>query len=66
MDSLKVMKEGNWSIERYVVNGVERKNVFPYELSDAVLDEKVREEKRRERVEVEARVDRSTYIPPPL
>ena len=46
--------------------GVERKNVFPYELSDGVLDEKVMEEKERVRVEVVVREERSRYIPPPL
>ena len=45
---------------------MERKNVLPYELSDAVLDEKVREEKESVMVEVEVRVERSRYSPPPL
>ena len=46
--------------------GVLRKNVGPYEVYDAVLDENVMEEKERERVEVEVREERSRYIPPPL
>ena len=46
--------------------GVLRKNVGPYELSDAVLEEKVMDEKERSTVDVEVRVDRSRYIPPPL
>ena len=47
IESLKVTNEGNWSSEREVVDGVVRKNVFPYELSDAVLEEKDMEEKER-------------------
>ena len=62
----KVTNEGNCSLLRYSVYGVERKNVFPYELSDAVLDENVMEEKERVMVDVDVRVDRSRYIPPPL
>ena len=37
------------------MNGVERKNVLPYELSDAVLDENVIEEKLRVMVDAEER-----------
>ena len=46
--------------------GVERKNVFPCELSDAVLEEKVMEEKERVSVDVDVRVERSRCIPPPF
>ena len=46
--------------------GVQRKNVFPYELSDAMLEEKVMEEKERVSVDVDVRVEMSRYIPPPL
>ena len=46
--------------------GVERKNVFPYKVSDSVLDVKVMEEKEREMEESEEREERSRYIPPPL
>ena len=48
------------------MNGVERKNVFPYELADAVLDENVMEEKERVMVEVDVRADRLRNTPPPL
>ena len=66
MESSKVTNEGNCSLLRYSVYGVERKNVFPYELSDAVLDENIMEEKERMIVEVDLREDKSRYIPPPL
>ena len=46
--------------------GVWRKKVEPNELSVAVLDEKVREEKESVMVDVDVRVERSRYIPPPL
>ena len=47
--------------------GVERNKVLPYELSEAVLEEKViEEEKERVSIEVEMREDKSRYIPPPL
>ena len=59
IESSKVTNEVNWSLVRYSVYGVERKNVFPYELSDAVLDENVMEEKERVMMEVDVRVDRS-------
>ena len=62
----KVTKEGNCSLLRYVLYGVERKRVGPNELSDAVLDENRMEEKVRVMVDVDVRVDRSRYIPPPL
>ena len=58
--------EGNCSLLRYVLNGVLRKNVGPYELPVAVLDEYVIEEKSRVIVDAEVSVERSRYIPPPL
>ena len=41
------------------MNRVERKNVFPYELSNALLFENVMEEKVRVIVDVDVRVERS-------
>ena len=65
-DWVKATKAENCSLERYSVEGVERKNVLPYEVSDAVLDEYVMEVKERVIVEVDVRDDKSRYIPPPL
>ena len=48
------------------MNGVERKKVVPYELSDAALEVNVMDDKRRVKVGVEVRDVKSTYIPPPL
>ena len=48
------------------MNGVERKNVFPYEMSEALLDEKEMEEKERVTEFESWRGERSRYIPPPL
>ena len=42
------------------------KRTLPYELSDAVLDENIMEEKVRVMVDVGVSVERSRYIPPPL
>ena len=63
---VKVTNEGNCSLVRYVLYGVLRKSVGPYELSDAVLEEKVMDEKERVMEESEEREDKSRYIPPPL
>ena len=40
--------------------------MLPYAVLDAVLDVKVMEEKESVIVDVEVRVERSIYIPPPL
>ena len=66
IESAKVTNGRNCSVLRYSVYGVERKNVFPYELSDAVLDEKVMEKKESVIVDSEVSVERLRYIPPPL
>ena len=42
------------------------KSVFPNEISEAVLFVKEMAEKERVMLEVEVRVERSRYIPPPL
>ena len=63
---VNVTNEGNCSLLRYVLYGVLRKKVEPYELSVAMLDEYVIEEKASVIVDSEVSEERSRYIPPPL